>query len=85
MSWLSKQKRRLDSFLKHGVTTVEGKSGYGLDIETELKQFRVMKRLQVEHPIDIVPTFMGAHAVPTDYKGREETTSILLLMKCFLL
>ncbi|QFF97692.1 imidazolonepropionase [Psychrobacillus glaciei] len=63
---------RLDSFLAHGVTTVEGKSGYGLDLETELKQLRVMKRLQAEHPIDIVPTFMGAHAVPTEYKGHEE-------------
>jgi imidazolonepropionase len=65
-------KKRLDSFLKHGVTTVEGKSGYGLDLETELKQLRVMKRLQQEHPIDLVPTFMGAHAVPTEYKGRED-------------
>ncbi|MEK4484389.1 imidazolonepropionase [Psychrobacillus sp. FSL H8-0484] len=64
--------KRLDSFLSHGVTTVEGKSGYGLDLETELKQLRVMKRLQMEHPVDIVPTFMGAHAVPTEYKAREE-------------
>jgi imidazolonepropionase len=64
--------KRLDSFLAHGVTTVEGKSGYGLDLETELKQLRVMKRLQTEHPIDIVPTFMGAHAVPTEYKSRED-------------
>ncbi|WP_088006084.1 imidazolonepropionase [Indiicoccus explosivorum] len=63
---------RLDSFLKHGVTTVEGKSGYGMDLETELKQLKVMKRLQGEHPIDLVPTFMGAHAVPPDYKGRED-------------
>ncbi|KAA0944205.1 imidazolonepropionase [Sporosarcina sp. ANT_H38] len=65
-------KKRLDSFLKHGVTTVEGKSGYGLDLETELKQLHVMKRLQQEHAIDLVPTFMGAHAVPTEYKGRED-------------
>jgi imidazolonepropionase len=65
-------KKRLDSFLKHGVTTVEGKSGYGLDVETELKQLRVMKRLQQEHVIDLVPTFMGAHAVPTEFKGRED-------------
>jgi imidazolonepropionase len=65
-------KKRLDSFLKHGVTTVEGKSGYGLDAETELKQLRVMKRLQQEHVIDLVPTFMGAHAVPTEFKGRED-------------
>ncbi|MCK1993721.1 imidazolonepropionase [Peribacillus muralis] len=64
--------RRLDSFLAHGVTTVEGKSGYGMNVETELKQLRVMKKLQEEHPIDLVPTFMGAHAVPGDYKGRED-------------
>ncbi|MGE7185003.1 imidazolonepropionase [Peribacillus sp. NPDC006672] len=64
--------RRLDSFLAHGVTTVEGKSGYGMNLETELKQLRVMKKLQEEHPIDLVPTFMGAHAVPKEYKGRED-------------
>ncbi|MEC0275859.1 imidazolonepropionase [Peribacillus frigoritolerans] len=64
--------RRLDSFLTHGVTTVEGKSGYGMNLETELKQLRVMKKLQEEHPIDLVATFMGAHAVPKDYKGRED-------------
>lgn len=64
--------RRLDSFLAHGVTTVEGKSGYGMNLETELKQLRVMQKLQQTHPIDIVPTFMGAHAVPPEYKGRED-------------
>lgn len=64
--------KRLDSFLQHGVTTVEGKSGYGMNLETELKQLRVMKHLQENHPIDLVPTFMGAHAVPPDYKGKEE-------------
>lgn len=64
-------KKRLDSFLAHGVTTIEGKSGYGLNLETEIKQLRVMQRLQAEHPIDIVPTFMGAHAVPTEFKGME--------------
>ncbi|MFC7687078.1 imidazolonepropionase [Ureibacillus sp. GCM10028918] len=64
--------RRLDSFLAHGVTTVEGKSGYGMNLETELKQLRVMKKLQEQHMIDIVPTFMGAHAVPPEYKGRED-------------
>lgn len=64
--------KRLDSFLAHGVTTIEGKSGYGLNVETELKQLRVMKRLQAEHPMDIVPTFMGAHAVPVEFKGKED-------------
>ncbi|WOV87864.1 imidazolonepropionase [Sporosarcina oncorhynchi] len=64
--------RRLDSFLKHGVTTVEAKSGYGLNWETELKQLRAAKRLNETHPIDLVSTFMGAHAVPLDYKGKED-------------
>ncbi|KZN98472.1 imidazolonepropionase [Bacillus badius] len=64
--------RRLDSFLAHGVTAVEGKSGYGMNIETEIKQLRVMKQLQQRHPIDLVPTFMGAHAVPPEFKGRED-------------
>jgi imidazolonepropionase len=59
---------RLDTFIGFGVTTVEGKSGYGLEQETELKQLRVMKALKDEHPIDIVSTFMGAHSVPEDYK-----------------
>ncbi|KKI94115.1 imidazolonepropionase [Bacillus sp. SA1-12] len=62
---------RLDSFLAHGVTTIEGKSGYGMNLETELKQLRVMKKLQEQHVIEIVPTFMGAHAVPPEFKGRE--------------
>ena len=69
---LQQTAKRLASFLAHGVTTVEGKSGYGLNLETELKQLRVMKRLKKEHPIDLVPTFMGAHAVPKEYKGRED-------------
>ncbi|QED46303.1 imidazolonepropionase [Cytobacillus dafuensis] len=64
--------KRLNSFLQHGVTTVEGKSGYGMNLETELKQLRVMKKLQDAHAIDLVPTFMGAHAVPPDFKGRED-------------
>ncbi len=59
---------RLDRFLQHGVTTVEAKSGYGLSLEHELKQLRVAKRLDDDHPVDIVSTFMGAHAVPEAYK-----------------
>jgi imidazolonepropionase len=64
-------KRRLDKMLAMGVTTVEGKSGYGLDKETELKQLRVMKELRQEHPINIVTTFLGAHAVPKGYTESE--------------
>ena len=66
-------KKRLDSMLSFGVTTVEGKSGYGLDHDTELKQLEVMADLDNGHPIDIVRTFLGAHAVTKDYKGREDT------------
>lgn len=64
--------KRLDSMLSFGVTTVEGKSGYGLDYDTEIKQLKVMKQLNQEHPIDIVPTFLGAHAIPKAYKDMED-------------
>jgi len=64
--------KRLDSMLSFGVTTVEGKSGYGLDFDTEIKQLETMKKLGKVHPIDIVSTFLGAHAVPKEYKGNED-------------
>lgn len=62
----------LNDFLRYGITTVEAKSGYGLNWETELKQLEVVKKLQETHIVDIVSTFMGAHAVPIEYKGDEE-------------
>ena len=58
--------------LSFGVTTVEAKSGYGLDDETEWKQLEATAQLQKEHPIDLVSTFLGAHAVPKEYKGRSK-------------
>ena len=58
----------LDTMLAHGTTTVEVKSGYGLDTETELRMLEVIDRANDAHPVDVVPTFMGAHAVP---EGRE--------------
>ena len=64
--------KRLNSMLQFGVTTVEGKTGYGLDLETELKQLKVMKKLNEEHSLDIVMTFMGAHAFPKKYKDNQE-------------
>lgn len=69
---------KAEGFLKQmnamGVTTVEGKSGYGLDKETELLQLKVMRSLNAdEHKrVDIVPTFLGAHAVPEEYRGRTD-------------
>ena len=62
-------KKRLVSMLSQGVTTVEGKSGYGLDLATELKQLRVMRTLSEKQPLTIVPTYMGAHATPTEFRG----------------
>lgn len=61
--------QRLNSMLSFGVTTVEGKSGYGLDLETEIRQLKVMKKLNEKHSVDVVPTFLGAHAVPPEFKG----------------
>jgi imidazolonepropionase len=63
-------RKRLSSMLAFGVTTVEGKSGYGLDRDTEIKQLEAMKELNKEQPVDNVNTFMGAHAVPEEFKGR---------------
>jgi imidazolonepropionase len=65
-------RKRLDDMLAYGVTTVEGKSGYGLDKETELRQLRAMKTLDKEHAVDVASTFMGAHAVPQEWKGRTD-------------
>lgn len=64
--------KRLDSMVTFGVTTVEGKSGYGLDRDTEIKQLEIMKELNRRHPVDIISTYMGAHAVPEEYTGRED-------------
>ena len=65
-------KRRLDDMLALGITTIEGKSGYGLDKETEMKQLRVMRELNQGQPLDIVSTFMGPHATPAEWEGRED-------------
>jgi imidazolonepropionase len=63
---------RLAEMLACGTTTVEVKSGYGLDLDTELRMLRALRRLSAEEPIDIVPTFMGAHEVPIEYRDRRE-------------
>lgn len=60
----------LDEALSLGVTTCEIKSGYGLDMENELKMLEVIKALGEKHPVDVVPTFMGAHAIPPEYEGK---------------
>ncbi len=69
----------VDNLLIHGVTTVEAKSGYGLNTETELKMLEAIERIDKIHPIDIVATFLGAHAVPPEYKGNTEGYVELIL------
>lgn len=64
-----KARLALDEMLSFGTTTCEAKSGYGLDLDTELKQLRAIRALNESHPVDLVPTFLGAHALPEDYKA----------------
>jgi imidazolonepropionase len=63
---------RLDEMLRCGTTTCEAKSGYGLTQESELKTLRVLRDLHATHAIEIVPTFMGAHEIPTEYRTRRQ-------------
>lgn len=63
-----KAKKSLDRMLEFGVTSAEAKSGYGLELDTEIKQLNVAKKLDKDHPIDLVHTFLGAHAIPIKYK-----------------
>ncbi|MCA9927885.1 MAG: imidazolonepropionase [Anaerolineales bacterium] len=66
-------RKRLDEMLALGSTTVEIKTGYGLDVATELKMLRVMAQLDAVHPCDIVPTFLGAHTVPPEFTSAAGT------------
>jgi imidazolonepropionase len=63
---------RLDALIAEGVGTVEIKSGYGLDVETELRMLRAARRLGRERPVSVVTTFLGAHAVPPEFEGRPD-------------
>lgn len=70
---------RLDVMLRLGTTTVEIKTGYGLDTATELKMLKVIEALAEQHPVDIVPTFLGAHAVPPEYQNRADDYTRLVI------
>ena len=65
-------RKRLDKMMAFGVTTVEGKSGYGLDEETEIRQLEAMRILNESHPVDIAATFLGPHSVLPEWKGKED-------------
>jgi len=76
-----KARHSLDQMLMHGTTTVEAKSGYGLDLETELKCLELARELNEEHPIDIISTYMGAHAIPWEYKENSRGYVDLMIEK----
>jgi imidazolonepropionase len=63
---------RVKKFLEYGTTTIEAKSGYGLSLKDELKMLRVIKRLNEELPLDLIPTFLGAHEIPDEFQGKKE-------------
>ncbi|HHE37254.1 MAG TPA: imidazolonepropionase [Candidatus Cloacimonetes bacterium] len=71
-------KKRIQRIIANGTTTIEAKSGYGLSTESEIKMLKVIRRLNEEFPIDIIPTFLGAHEFPTEYNdNRAEYIRIL--------
>jgi imidazolonepropionase len=74
---LEESKKRLNNMLQYGTTTCEAKSGYGLNTETELKILKINKKLNKIHPVDIVSTFLGAHAIPDNYTADEYTKLII--------
>jgi imidazolonepropionase len=74
---LNQSKLRLDKMLVYGTTSCEGKSGYGLETDTELKILKVQKKLNEDHPINIVSTFLGAHAVPSEHDTNDYVNLVL--------
>jgi len=65
-------RKRATDYLKHGVTTIEAKSGYGLELQTEIKLLEVVNILNKEGPLNLIPTFLGAHAVPSEFEGKTQ-------------
>ena len=78
---LARAKKHAAWFLKGGTTTLEAKSGYGLTLDDELKMLRVIRRLNAETPIEFVPTFLGAHAVPDEFRNAPEQYASLVIHK----
>ena len=75
---IDQTRARLDRMLLHGTTTAEAKTGYGLETATELKMLDAIAQLDRTHSIDLVPTFLGAHAIPAEYKDREDAYTDLV-------
>ena len=72
-------KKNLDSMLSLGTTTVEAKTGYGLSTKDEIKMLEALAELGREHPVEVVPTFLGAHEIPPEYSGKAEEYVRLLI------
>lgn len=72
-------RRRLAEMLRSGTTTCEAKSGYGLTLDSELKLLRVIRQLAIDQPIELSPTFMGAHEIPVEYRDRRGAYITLLV------
>lgn len=77
----AQSKKRLDLMLLYGTTTIESKSGYGLNFEDEIKMLKVNKLLNETHHLDVISTFMGAHAIPTEYKENRKGYIELIINK----
>lgn len=69
---IEKALTRLDWFIQHGTTTIEAKSGYGLNADAEIKMLQVTRELNAIHPIDLIPTFLGAHEIPDEFRFNRE-------------
>lgn len=74
-------KKKLDRMISKGVTTIEAKSGYGLSLKDEMKILKVMKGLREIHPVEIVPTFLGAHTLPKEFRDDRRRYLDLLIEK----
>jgi imidazolonepropionase len=77
---LQQSKKRLDTMFSYGTTSCEAKTGYGLDVQTEIKMLKVQKKLQESHPMDLVSTFLGAHAIPKDQRVDEYIRTVITEM-----
>lgn len=72
-------RKRLDGFIEYGTTSIEAKSGYGLSLDDEIKSLEIIKELNNEHPLEMIPTFLGAHSLPAEFKeNREEFLRIVI-------
>ncbi|MBI5266233.1 MAG: imidazolonepropionase [candidate division Zixibacteria bacterium] len=71
--------RRYDRLLAHGITTIEAKSGYGLSTDAEIKSLKIIQDLHGHHPLEVIPTFLGAHEVPDEFRNKRDAYIDLII------